>query len=427
MSEVSDSKSPKAKKEEGKSTTKEAVKKALSAVGGESDNDAQKSSGKPEPEGRALLYILMRASFVVFAVSTVVVLFAGWKALGQPISPSALPAVLSGHVANGQYLPVFDGQRSLNVFVSRVGFKDYSEETVLLLHSLPESSLSFQTVQEKLAAKGLSSLAYDYPGFGMSDKPHDVAYSVEYLVDTAKEVLTTLHVDHVHLVAEGNGCPVAAEFVRKYPYFVSSVLLWRCEPLQSGAPNLVSFLLEHSPALPSLLRKWIFGDREHLESDVAAANRMLTLHKGGHVSYFSFLNSVGEKGVPAVSIKDAAFKEVCRETNCVDATGKDLSSLIAKFVQGLPADYKQKKAARAPPRVIYTKPGQDKYGLGAHEHAHDHAHVSHDQNSGATPQKHHDDGHSHEGHSHEDHDHHDHDGHEHGHDDHSGHDHEHSH
>ncbi len=62
----------------------------------------------------------------------------------------------------------------------------HAEETVLLLHTLPGSSLSFSKLQTDLMLKGVSTVAFDLPGFGLSDKFADTDYTVEVSLHSSR-------------------------------------------------------------------------------------------------------------------------------------------------------------------------------------------------------------------------------------------------
>jgi pimeloyl-ACP methyl ester carboxylesterase len=161
---------------------------------------------------------------------------------------------------------------------------------------LPGSSLSFSAAQDDLAREGIASLALDLPGFGLSDKPSDVSYTLDFLAQATVEALTSLHVDKVHLVAFGESCFVAARIGERFGHVISSLALIDCEVPPTRSPPLPLFAFEHSPALPLFAYSLLFGGPLKDESTaVAAANRWLTVYKGGQTAYFSFCTASGER------------------------------------------------------------------------------------------------------------------------------------
>jgi pimeloyl-ACP methyl ester carboxylesterase len=206
--------------------------------------------------------------------------------------------MVSSHLLTGQFTPVFEGVSSWNIFVKQLGFETQEKNTqvVLFLHALPGSSLSFAQLQTDLAAREIASIALDLPGFGLSDKKSETKYSVSFFAEILGNVLAALHLDSVHLVAEGNACNIAAKFAEKKPHLINSVyLMENCHPFPTVPPNKFAFWFEFSPALPALLHRLIYGTfRDSME--IAASNRWLTmLVLFSFFSLFLFLFHLGTK------------------------------------------------------------------------------------------------------------------------------------
>ncbi|MEF2979381.1 alpha/beta fold hydrolase [Subtercola sp. YIM 133946] len=60
---------------------------------------------------------------------------------------------------------------------------------VVLLHGYPSSSYDWRGVLPALEATGASVLAFDFLGFGLSDKPTDVVYSLKMQADIAEQLI----------------------------------------------------------------------------------------------------------------------------------------------------------------------------------------------------------------------------------------------
>jgi pimeloyl-ACP methyl ester carboxylesterase len=373
---------PSAKKEDG---PKEKSKKA------------EEAPPRPISPVRLVLFVLRVAALSAVAVALVVLLL-GWKHVTSSgaagLSPTSLPVAVSRHLEQGEGVPIYDGSRSLTLFAVRKGAANGSEETVLFLHDLPGSSLSFSGAQDELARSGVASLAFDLPGFGLSDKPVGPSYSIDYLARATKELLSSLHVDAAHVVARGASCFVAARLAEQWPHLISSVVLLDCSPPPTRSPNLALFAFEHSPALPLWAHGLLFGSPQHDSAEVAAANRWLTVYKGGQERYFAYCTSGGQS-----TLGDEPFSGLCGRSNCAVsgyekpiagmvelAKGKTLGQQLLQFVEQLPRSARQNKAARVAPRVQYVAPSGDKYGAhdhGAHGHAaHSGEHEGHEEHEG---------------------------------------------
>ncbi len=341
----------------------------------------------------AAVVFVVKAAVLSAAVVGLIVLLLGWRHVTAPhtSSPSALPLAVSRHLEQGVHVPIHDGERGVTLFAVHQGVVDSSEETVLLLHDLPGSSLSYTEAQDELASQGIASLAIDLPGFGLSDKPAGAGYSLDYLARAAMEAMTSLHIDSAHVVARGASCFVAARMAEQWPALINSLVLLDCAPPPTRAPNLALFAFEHSPALPQWAHAVLFGAPASGESgEVAAANRWLTAHKGGQESFFAYCASGGQS-----SVGEEPFAGMCDRRNCamtglakpvegmVQLQGPTLGHQLARFVKQLPAETKQNKKAKAAPRVQYAAPSGDKYG--AHDHSHGaHEHGAHQHGTGCS-------------------------------------------
>jgi hypothetical protein len=192
------------------------------------------------------------------------------------------------------------------------------------------------------------------------------------------------------LVGVGESCFVATRIAERFRHVVSSIALHDCEVPPTRPPSLAFFAFEHSPALPALVHSLLFGQPNDESAAVAAANRWLTVYKNGQKSYFSFCSSAGG----ARFLGEDPLNGFCEHRNCAigglryGSLPKGILSLndslefgerIAHFVEHLPAQVKQNKQHRPPPKVQYVQPTGDKYGVGAHG---DHDHAGHDGHSG---------------------------------------------
>lgn len=148
------------------------------------------------------------------------------------------PAVVSNHHSEGLYVPIHDGVQDLNVFVRTAGYYTREEEVVLLLTSLPVSSFSFRSVLGLFDKEtGIYAVAFDFPGLGLSDKPHDALYDVDYLAERVKDVIASMNLGKVHLVLQDYAGTVGLRFAERYQHLVRSVTL--LDPgLEVAAPQL---------------------------------------------------------------------------------------------------------------------------------------------------------------------------------------------
>src|SRR3954471_8899624 len=87
-------------------------------------------------------------------------------------------------------------------------------EPLLLLHGFPTSSWDWRHVWDELVSR-YRVIAFDYVGFGFSDKPSDGPYSVFAYADQAEALLARLGVTRVHVLAHDLGDTVAQELIAR--------------------------------------------------------------------------------------------------------------------------------------------------------------------------------------------------------------------
>jgi pimeloyl-ACP methyl ester carboxylesterase len=95
----------------------------------------------------------------------------------------------------------------IRTFYIKIGNGD----PVVLIHGASpggSSQINWKLNIEPLAYGGFSVYAYDQPGFGHTDNPSD--YSIEYAVGHAKALMTSLNLEHFHVVGNSVGGYIAA-------------------------------------------------------------------------------------------------------------------------------------------------------------------------------------------------------------------------
>ena len=130
------------------------------------------------------------------------------------IAESDLDSILKDWYAAGQ--SVYWPHGNCNVFYRDIGDKNASgNDTALILHGFPESSFTFQKVVEPLKARFRRLVLVDLPGFGFSDKPKHLSYSLFEQVDALMWVWQSLDIRSGHAIAHDMGDSVLTEIVAR--------------------------------------------------------------------------------------------------------------------------------------------------------------------------------------------------------------------
>ena len=166
---------------------------------------------------------------------------------------------------------------------------------LLLLHGFPSSSYDWR---ELLALRdGQAALAFDFLGFGLSEKPRDHVYSLAWQADAAEELVRRVGSPPVLIVAHDMGTSVATELMARdlegrlemsiagALLFNGSILLDRASPtigqklLRSRMGPLFSRLTTERTFRAQFAR--IFSPAHPLSADEAADQWSLIAHNGG--------------------------------------------------------------------------------------------------------------------------------------------------
>ncbi|EPG65631.1 alpha/beta fold hydrolase [Leptospira wolffii] len=114
-------------------------------------------------------------------------------------------------------------------------------EALLLLHGFPTSSWDWKDIWEELS-HSYKLFAFDYLGFGFSEKPKSGRYSIFEYADQAEDFLQEMGVEKVHILAHDLGDTVAQELIARYREKLSGQRI--------GGPELASVFLLNGGIFP---------------------------------------------------------------------------------------------------------------------------------------------------------------------------------
>jgi pimeloyl-ACP methyl ester carboxylesterase len=97
--------------------------------------------------------------------------------------------------------------------------------TILALHAFPTSSYDYSRIIPLLAAR-YRVILFDYPGFGFSDKPRSVPYSLLLYADALQFIASNYNITRTYLLAHDIGASIALEILsRGAPYVERFVMM----------------------------------------------------------------------------------------------------------------------------------------------------------------------------------------------------------
>lgn len=127
----------------------------------------------------------------------------------------------------------------VDTWVVRVGPRGGTP--IVFLHGIPTSAYVWREVMRAMHEEH-DCVAFDWPGFGQSQKPKDVDLSFRAKAEHLKAVLDALGIERAHLVAHDVGGPSGILFALEHPERVDRMVLL----------NTTVFRRDFRPPLPAL-------------------------------------------------------------------------------------------------------------------------------------------------------------------------------
>jgi len=178
-------------------------------------------------------------------------------AMAEPVQPPLHPD-LEHWRQTGQY-HVWD-QGRCSIFFKDLGTSEASpDRTLLLVHGFPEASFSYHKVIESLRTRFDRIVLVDFPGFGFSDKPERLSYSLFEQADALFSVWQECGVSGGHVLGHDMGDTVVTELVaRSNQGLLPS---WFADGLLSVTFTDGNMVMEEAALVPMqvLLRKPVLG------------------------------------------------------------------------------------------------------------------------------------------------------------------------
>lgn len=179
-----------------------------------------------------------------------------------------------------------------------------------LLHGYPTCSFDFEALIDALPAEA-NVLAFDFLGFGLSDKPADHTYTLAWQADLTEELVRRHGDGSAAIIAHDMGTSVATELMARgldgSPAIeIESVLLFNGSVVIEAASLTPSQKLLLSPVgfLGGLLSNPVafraqfgrlFSDAHPLSRGAADDHWSLIAHKGGHRKLHRLIHYVHER------------------------------------------------------------------------------------------------------------------------------------
>lgn len=148
---------------------------------------------------------------------------------------------------------------------------DSNAPAVILVHGLFGSTETWRYNADAIANAGYRVIAFDRPGFGLSDKPDWFDYRVSNQADLTAELMDALNIDTAIMVGHSAGANVMGHFAIRHPEQITKLVLVDAALLTGGPPPFVGALLRFPPIWRwgRVILQQVFT-REQLENSLAS-------------------------------------------------------------------------------------------------------------------------------------------------------------
>lgn len=151
-------------------------------------------------------------------------------------------------------------------FESRVGAVHYVDEGVgdpiLLLHGNPTWSFLYRGIIIRLK-KRFRCIALDYPGFGLSARPHDYGYTPAEHAEVVRDLVRELDLQNVTIMGQDWGGPIgmsvaAQEMPRLRALVMGNTWYW---PIDSWQAKTFAYVMSMAPMQSMILNNNMFVEK----------------------------------------------------------------------------------------------------------------------------------------------------------------------
>ncbi|MDM9628536.1 alpha/beta hydrolase [Rhizobium sp. S152] len=126
----------------------------------------------------------------------------------------------------------------------KIYVRDYpgADPAYVMVHGFPDNSRIYELIAPMLSAAGHRVVAFDFLGFGASDKPKGYAYSFAQQIEDMNAVINDLKLGEVIPVGHDAGGPAAVNYALDNKDRVASLVLLNCYYADSPARSFPDFI-----------------------------------------------------------------------------------------------------------------------------------------------------------------------------------------
>ena len=190
-------------------------------------------------------------------------------------------------------------------------------------------------------AKSLRVIAPDMLGFGYTDRPDGVTYSMDGWVDHAMSLLDALNIEKTHLVGNSFGGALALALAIRHPDRIERLVLMGSVGVPFEITSGLDDVWGYEPSLENMRKLLdIFAyDRSLVTDELAELRYQASIRPGFQESFSAMFPAPRQRWVDAMTSPDGDIKAIAKETLIIHgrddevipvATSHRLNQLIPK-------------------------------------------------------------------------------------------------
>jgi 2-hydroxymuconate-semialdehyde hydrolase len=200
----------------------------------------------------------------------------------------------------------------------KTNYHDIGEgEVVLLIHGSGPGVSSYANWRLTMPelAKNYRVIAPDMVGFGFSDRPNDITYSMDVWVQQIIDLMDALNLEKINLVGNSFGGALALALCIKYPQRFNKIVLMGAVGVKFDLTYGLDKVWGYTPSLENMKELLdIFAyNRELVTDDLAKLRYEASIQQGFQESFSTMFPHPRQNGIDLMASNESDIKNIKNE------------------------------------------------------------------------------------------------------------------
>jgi pimeloyl-ACP methyl ester carboxylesterase len=192
------------------------------------------------------------------------------------------------------------------------------DETVVLVHGSGPGVTSYANWRLVIPAlaENFRVVAPDMVGFGFSDRPDDVKYSLDTWADQAVGLMDTLGIRKAHLVGNSFGGAIALRIATRHPDRVGKLVLMGSMGVPFEITEGLDAVWGYEPSVENMRKvlDYFTYDKSAIDDELARSRYEGSIQPGFQEAFSAMFPAPRQRWVEAMTIPDEELKKLPHRT-----------------------------------------------------------------------------------------------------------------